>query len=296
MPLFSIITPCYNRAAQISEAIQSVLRQRYTDWELLVIDDGSTDNSAEVIKNFDDPRVRYLYQENSERSAARNYGILNAKGMYICFLDSDDIYYDNHLSELSSAIEKNKYPQAFFHTQTVILESGGKESRKEILKPIAGESLPQRYMRKFIGTNCVCIHSAILEKYHFDEELNRAEDSDLFLRILTEYPVIEIEVYTTVYQLNPPLNDQAALLKQNRAYIRAWNKIYQNPDVRDQIVASVRNERLLKYYIWMWGSSLAIIPLRAMLKDLAALWKLSPFLVLRPVFLRGVLKKIFFTR
>jgi glycosyltransferase involved in cell wall biosynthesis len=89
-PFFSIILPTYNRASFISKAIESVIDQLYNKWELIILDDGSTDNTKEIVLSFNDDRIRYIYQENKERSAARNNGIRNAKGEYICFLDSDD--------------------------------------------------------------------------------------------------------------------------------------------------------------------------------------------------------------
>ena len=94
---FSIIIPTYNRAHVLAKAIESVINQRYTNWELIIIDDGSNDNTREVVQQFNDPRINYVYQENTERSQARNNGIKLAKGLYICFLDSDDEYCDNHL-------------------------------------------------------------------------------------------------------------------------------------------------------------------------------------------------------
>ena len=97
-PFFSIILPTYNRAHMIGKAIESVLAQTYTNWELLIIDDGSTDNTKQVIETYTDNRIRYLYQQNAERSAARNNGIAHAQGQYICFIDSDDYYFANHLS------------------------------------------------------------------------------------------------------------------------------------------------------------------------------------------------------
>ena len=86
--IFSIILPTFNRAHMIHEAIKSVFNQTYKNWELIIVDDGSTDKTKEVIDKYieKDKRVRYLYQKNKERSAARNNGIKNAKGDCICFL------------------------------------------------------------------------------------------------------------------------------------------------------------------------------------------------------------------
>jgi glycosyltransferase involved in cell wall biosynthesis len=86
-PFFSVVIPTFNRANMISGAIQSVLEQTFKDFELIVIDDGSTDQTAQIIGGFNDERIKYNYQQNTERSQARNNGIKIARGRYICFLD-----------------------------------------------------------------------------------------------------------------------------------------------------------------------------------------------------------------
>ncbi|MCS6985063.1 MAG: glycosyltransferase family 2 protein, partial [Leptospiraceae bacterium] len=80
MPFFSVILPTYNRASWLPRSIQSVLDQKFQDFELIIVDDGSTDNTREVVAHFSDPRIKYYYKENQERSAARNFGIRKASG------------------------------------------------------------------------------------------------------------------------------------------------------------------------------------------------------------------------
>ncbi len=104
---FSIVIPTYNRAGFITEAIDSVLEQTHKSFEIIVIDDGSTDNTADVIKNkyASESKLSYVYQTNAERGAARNHGISLAKGNYIVFLDSDDSFSSTHLAILKEAID-----------------------------------------------------------------------------------------------------------------------------------------------------------------------------------------------
>ena len=96
-PFFSIIIPTYNRANLISISIESVLKQTFTDFELIIVDDGSTDNTSEVVGNYTDNRIFYYKKVNEERGAARNYGIKKSCGEYVNFLDSDDFFDANHL-------------------------------------------------------------------------------------------------------------------------------------------------------------------------------------------------------
>jgi len=106
----SIIIPAYNADKYISETINSVLSQSYADWELIIVDDGSTDKTAEIVKQFckKDNRIKYYYQKNSGVSVARNFGLNKAKGEYISFLDADDIWLNDFLIETTSFLEENQ--------------------------------------------------------------------------------------------------------------------------------------------------------------------------------------------
>lgn len=89
--------PAYNASRFVHDAISSVIKQTYQKWELLIIDDGSTDNTKEIIFSFDDPRIRYFHQHNAGVSAARNVGLTNMQGDYFCFLDADDVFPEKSL-------------------------------------------------------------------------------------------------------------------------------------------------------------------------------------------------------
>lgn len=95
MPFFSVIIPTYNRSNFIVATITSVLEQNFEDFEVLVIDDGSTDNTKEIIERIlqKDKRVKYFYKTNAERGAARNFGVQESNGKFLIFLDSDDLFY-----------------------------------------------------------------------------------------------------------------------------------------------------------------------------------------------------------
>lgn len=105
-PTVSVIIPTYNRAELVPHAIESVLAQTFRDFELLVVDDGSTDDTREAVEAIEDPRVRYLYQENGGVSAARNYGAREANGEYLIFLDSDDTAYPDWLETMISVVQQ----------------------------------------------------------------------------------------------------------------------------------------------------------------------------------------------
>ena len=184
-PLFSIVIPTYNRAHFLSKAIESILAQTYINWELLIIDDGSTDNTKELVLKYIDSRIRYIWQENQERSAARNNGIKQAKGEYICFLDSDDYFLENHLEVFYNEIEKEHFPVAMFYTQNRI-------PPKRVYNNF------DRVLKSMIYSQEVCIHKVILNKYKYDTQLIISEDIDLWMRIAVEYPLYLIVNKTVV--------------------------------------------------------------------------------------------------
>jgi glycosyltransferase involved in cell wall biosynthesis len=198
MPFFSIILPTYNRASFLSRSIGSVVTQDFQDWELLIIDDGSTDHTKEIVNSFNDQRIKYIYQENSERSAARNNGIKLATGEWICFLDSDDEYLQDHLKIFHEEIESNDTPKMLV-TGNLIRKNGMEykysmlDCKKNILEEIAS---------KFILMNSVCVHRDILEENRFDAKFRIWEDTHLWLRIAAQYPVYQIEEYTVIQHVH----------------------------------------------------------------------------------------------
>ena len=185
-PTVSVIIPTYNRAYLLGRAIKSVLNQTYQDFEIIVIDDNSTDNTEKVIKEFQekDKRVRYIqHKKNKGASATRNTGIKNAKGIYISFLDSDDEWLKNKL-ESEIEILKNKKDYIICSTgHTFIKEKNGKIiSRNCIKKQIISQKIVLR--RECLATNDFTVtKKALLKIGGFDEKLPARQDWDFWIRI-----------------------------------------------------------------------------------------------------------------
>src|SRR5574344_1298616 len=190
---FSIIIPSYNRAAFLPKAIDSVLAQTYVDWELIIVDDGSTDNTREVVKTYSDSRIKYIYQQNAERSAARNNGINQAQGDYICFMDSDEYIDTDRLEKLKQCIAKrfNKVECYFTDIKFEKLNSKQKEIREgeNISFPINNDHLIQM----IIGAPQLCIAKKILKQFQFNPELSIGEDMELLFRIAAQYPIVYLK-------------------------------------------------------------------------------------------------------
>ena len=127
MPYFTIIIPSFNRAHVIERSIQSVLNQRFSDFEIIVVDDGSTDNTKQVISNFEDSRLRYVYQKNSGVCSARNHGVSEAFADYVTFLDSDDYVTENWLTDFYYGFISNDTDFVFCDMIHVNLNDGSEK-------------------------------------------------------------------------------------------------------------------------------------------------------------------------
>jgi len=179
---FSIIIPTYNRAKLISKTIISVINQAYADFEIIVVDDGSTDNTKEVVSIIKDPRLKYYYKTNGERGAARNFGVKTASGQYITFLDSDDILLPNYLTEANQFIEKTN-TNVFFQLFEV------RNTEKKLITKAESNVNDINNQLIFKGNIFACqgafINKETFNQYKFLEnrQLAGSEDYELWLRI-----------------------------------------------------------------------------------------------------------------
>jgi glycosyltransferase involved in cell wall biosynthesis len=187
-PFFSIIIPTYNRAALIDKTLISALNQSYPNFEIIVVDDGSTDNTEEVVNKFSDPKLKYYKKENAERGAARNYGMDKATGRYVTFLDSDDYYYPWYLSHAYDSINRFNFPE-FFHLAYEIKNNSNK------IKVHINNLHNDNVMIFVKGNPLSCIgvfmvHS-ITKEYRFNEnrDLSGSEDWELWIRIAAKYGI-----------------------------------------------------------------------------------------------------------
>lgn len=193
-PRFSIIIPTYNRANFIEKTIKSVLKQTYTDFELIIVDDGSTDTTEDIVTSIKDERINYYKKKNEERAVARNFGIEKAKGDIITFLDSDDLFYENHLEEASTFLLKDKVAVLFQAYEIVEINSKIKMSfpNKVINQLLIKEG-------NIISCHGMFISSSIIKKYKFNEDINltASEDYELWLRIASNYKIHHNPIITS---------------------------------------------------------------------------------------------------
>ncbi|PKP05227.1 MAG: hypothetical protein CVU11_00785 [Bacteroidetes bacterium HGW-Bacteroidetes-6] len=189
-PFFSIVIPTWNRGDMIGKTLLSVLSQTHTNFEVIVVDDGSTDNTKDVVESFSDERLRYIWQQNAERAAARNNGTLHATGQYITFLDSDDLFKPEHLSIVYKHLESLSFPPFFhqsFHIEDIngFIETRHENMFKNPLKQLIKKG-------NFFGSVGLFLHKDIAVENLFDEErvLAGSEDYEMLLRLTMKYPIL----------------------------------------------------------------------------------------------------------
>ena len=201
-PFFSVIIPLYNREKTITRAIQSVLSQTFQDFEIIIVDDCSSDTSGDIVKRLieKDNRIIYLRNDlNSERCISRNRGIQSSQGKYICFLDSDDYHLPFHLERLYEQILLEGYPLGFLFTSAWNETEEGVRT-KRMCPPIANLNLYHYFLNYTVNPQRWCVESTIAKHLLFDPAITICEDLDFTLRLVQNgYPVCQILEETTVY-------------------------------------------------------------------------------------------------
>lgn len=200
----SIITITYNRASYIKEAIDSVLNQSFKDFELIVLDDCSTDNTEEIVKSYFDEKIKYFKNDKQLRIAAsRNKAIDLCGGKYIAVLDSDDIWYDTEKLKKQIEFLENNKEYALVGTNAIFINDKGEEIKKSSVK------IEDKEIRKSILLRNQFFHSSVLFSKdvfinlgNYDENLKIGEDYDLFLRIGQKYKFANLKDYSTKYRVH----------------------------------------------------------------------------------------------
>jgi len=193
-PFFFFFIPTYNRARFIGKTIQSVLAQQFQDFEIIVVDDGSTDNTRNEVAKIKNSNLFYHRKENGERGAARNYGAKKARGQYVTFLDSDDLVYNHHLATAKRFCDDHS--PVIFHLNYDIKDEKGKLIRPAVsLQNINSEILTGNVL----SCNGVFIKTEIFLDNQFVEDIALAslEDWELWIRMSSRYSFLNSNVVTS---------------------------------------------------------------------------------------------------
>lgn len=251
MPKVSVIIPTYNRLAMLREAVDSVLAQDFEDMELLVVDDGSTDGTAEEMEQYGG-RVKLLRQpENKGVSAARNKGILHARGKYIAFLDSDDLWVKGKLKIQTAFLQDNPhYPVCY--TDEIWIRKGKRVNPMRKHAKYSGWIFEKCLPLCIISPSSVMMKKALFSKVGlFDEALPVCEDYDFWLRISARFPVFFIERKLIIKRGGHPDQLSQKSWGNDRCRVIALEKLLSEPTIgseeREMILQEMKKKCSVLY-------------------------------------------------
>lgn len=234
----SVIMPVYNVEQYVKFAINSVLNQTYKDFELIIVDDGSTDSSLKICRSFRDPRIRIISQSNRGLAGARNSGIRASEGQYIAFIDSDDLWAKTKLEHHVYHLDHNTKVGVSYSHSALINEAGkylgliqSAKTRnidfKDIIcrNPIGNGSSPIIRRSVLEESSFRRFRKGILERWYFDESLKQSEDLEYWLRIAVNSPQIfeGINKPLTYYRIN-----DSGLSANLEKQLSSWHRMIEN--------------------------------------------------------------------
>jgi glycosyltransferase involved in cell wall biosynthesis len=254
-PFFSVVIPLYNKESEILDTINSVLNQTFSDLELIVVNDGSTDNSLSVIDTIRDPRLTIVTKKNGGVSGARNLGILNSRGSYVALLDGDDIWLPDYLHEIKQLIDKFHDCRIFCTNYIVSSEKFKNQVQQPVRHSCENNYFELAMYVPFLTASSIAIKRDCLDNgMVFKENLSHGEDLDLWIRLIKKYSRIGSSNRQLVYY-------------NHSANSRASKRIpqLQNHFVNFIQLDLIKNEIEKKYYInqisllsWLYLKNLKI--------------------------------------
>ena len=261
---FSVIIPLYNKAPYVFKAIGSVLAQSFKDYELIIVDDGSKDDSAEIALEAIEGHAncRLIKQENAGVSMARNNGVAVSQGLYLCFLDADDWWEPTFLEEMLKLIEE--FPDAGIYgtNYTIVNET----KRKTKIAPVGVEpgfdkgyinycKVYAKTLAMPLWTGAVCIPRKVFDEMQgFPKGIKRGEDLLLLIQIALKYKVAFLNKPLSYYNQDVDLANRGVGILHNPQHHMLWNldllseEENVNPDFK-QLVDNLRTYGLLPYYL-----------------------------------------------
>ena len=196
--LVSVIIPTYNRKELVRRAIQSVLAQSFSKYSLIVVDDGSTDQTDKILKEFKGAKIHFYRQDHKGVAAARNLGIKEARGEFIAFLDSDDTWHPKKLEVQMEFFRKN--PEAMIaQTEEEWIRDGRPLKPQKKHKQHSGNIYRECLPLCIVSPSAVMMRRELFDKVgYFDDRLPACEDYDMWLRVAARYPIYLIEGKLTI--------------------------------------------------------------------------------------------------
>lgn len=222
-PLVSIIIPIYNGEKFIEETINSVLLQTYTNFELLIVDDGSTDGTRERIEKIKstDHRVNYFYQENNGVSMARNFGLTVSEGTLLAFLDADDVWMPENLAKKVDRILRSNTGLVHSDGQVIDVDSCAMGERMSGREGFLLDQMLEWTGTQVPGPSSILVWREVIDKVGcFDENLSTSADFDFFVRVASHYSIGRVAEVTWKYRLHGNnMHKNIALMEKDMLYL-----------------------------------------------------------------------------
>jgi glycosyltransferase involved in cell wall biosynthesis len=232
MPKVSVIITTYNRAHFLPQAIESVLSQTYDDYELIIIDDGSTDNTADVVARYHDPRIHYHWQENQERSAARNRGTTLSRGQYLTFLDVDDQYLPHKLAGEVATLDTSPEVGMAASGWLVVDATGKLIQEEQPWYRCSRPTLPDWLLSYLTRIGANLLRREWLEKVGgFDLDLSHHEDTYLWFRLIWAGCTVKWNKTSVMIHSIHPANTMHNVHAMRNGHLKMLSKIYDIPEV-----------------------------------------------------------------
>jgi len=247
MSKVSVIVPTYNRGYIVRRAVDSILAQTLTDFEVLVVDDGSTDDTRAVIKSIMDERVQYFYKENGGVSSARNLGLSESSGEYIAFLDSDDVWPEDFLRVMTEHLDENP-DFGLAYTATTLRFPDGKEVPDDIRRCPSGRITTHLFKHSTIWPMAVVMRRSGLQNFWFDEALKVCDDNDAFLRLSVRTKFMFVPGVWVMRNWSRDSHSVAAYLEGPRARILSLERFYNRLGGNKLVSALVAKRKLGNCY------------------------------------------------
>jgi glycosyltransferase involved in cell wall biosynthesis len=217
MPTISVVVPAYNGERTILETIKSIQQQTFSDFELIVINDGSTDRTLELLATVEDPRLKVFSYENGGLPVARNRGIARAMGEFITFIDADDLWTPDKLELQLAALQQ--HPEAgVAYSWTLVMDEKGEGFYPGKSVSFEGNVYPQLLIHNFIasGSNVMLRREAIASVGEFDPTLRSCEDWDYWLRVAARWSFVVVPKYQILYrQSSGAMSSKVEVMEKN---------------------------------------------------------------------------------
>ncbi|MEA5553235.1 glycosyltransferase [Anabaena cylindrica UHCC 0172] len=255
--MISVVIPVYNGEKTIQETIQSILKQTFTDFEIIVINDGSKDTTLDIIDQIKDIRIKIFSYPNAGLASSRNRGLKIANRKYISFMDADDIWTPDKLEAQLNALIKNS-TAAVAYSWTDYIDESSQFLRSGLYITVNGYALPKLLFTNFLenGSNGLFLTQALRDLGGFDESLERSADWDMYLRLAADYPFVCVPTPQILYRVSNS-SMSTNINKMEEAGLKIINKAFcQAP----QDLQSLKNQSLANLYMFLTLKSLEGYP------------------------------------